>query len=91
MEMIELLMAIRNELRSAEHFAREAKKHRAEMPELSQVYYALAQEKVGHGMTLGKQAEKMAKHMGLEPVWQVENAMIEMDVDRVKKCLEAVK
>lgn len=87
-EMIELLMDVRKEVRCAEKYAREANKHMHEYPELAQVYHRIASEKLSHAEMLNDQAEMMAEKAGMTPVWDVEDAMFEMDKQVVKDCLD---
>jgi len=87
MEMMELLMDVRKELRGAEYYAKEAKKHRGEYPELASAYHRIAQEKLTQAQELGKHAERMAQKMGMVPVWDIESQMMDMDIEDVMRCL----
>lgn len=87
-EMMELLMDVRKEVRCAEKYAREASKHRHEYPELAQVYHRVAADKLEHAAMLNTQAGLMAEKNGMLPVWEVEDAMFDLDKQAVKDCLE---
>lgn len=88
MELKELLMDIRKELRCADKYAKEAMKHKDEFPELSGVYHRIATDKVAHADMLGKHAKAMAEKHGMKNLWDVEGYMIDHDTDEVKQCLE---
>lgn len=91
MEMKELLMDVRKELRCADKYAKEANKHRSEYPELSDVYHRVATDKLTHADMLGKQAKTMAEKHGMTALWDVESYMIDHDTDEVKRCLSAYR
>ena len=65
-ELVEVLMDMRKEVRCADKYAAEAKKHREEFPELSMVYSRIAVEKLAHADMLCKQAEQMARKEHME-------------------------
>lgn len=91
MELKELLMDIRKELRCADMYAKEAKKHKAEYPELAEVYHRIATDKVAHADMLHKEAHKMASKHHMEAIWDVEDYMTKHDMEEVKKCLDSYR
>lgn len=88
MELKELLMDIRKELRCADKYAREAVKHKDEFPELSEVYHRIATDKTAHADMLSKQAHAMAMKHHMEGVWDVEDWMIKQDMLELKHCMD---
>lgn len=88
MELKEVLMDIRKELRSADKYAHEAVKHKHEYPELSDLYHRIATDKLVHADMLGKQAEIMADKNHMGELWDIEEYMIKHDTDEVKRCME---
>lgn len=87
-EFIELLVDIRNELKSAEKYAVEAAKHKMEYPELSALYGKIANEKMMESSMLSKQAATMAEKHGMHTVWIVESELIDMDMEHIKNYME---
>jgi rubrerythrin len=88
MELKELLMDIRKELRCAEYYAKEAEKHKREYPELAEVYHRISADKMAHAEMLHKEAHKMATKHGMTGVWEIEDYMVQHDMDEVRKCHE---
>lgn len=88
MEFKELLMDIRKELRHADHFAKEAAKHKEEYPELSAVYHRISSEKLAHADMLATQAKMIADKHHMGDLWDVEWYMAKSDMGEVKHCLE---
>lgn len=91
MEMKELLMDIRKELRCADKYAKEAMKHKEEFPELSGVYHRIANDKMVHADLLSVQARHMAEKHHIDALWDVEDYMIKHDMSEVRRCLESYK
>jgi rubrerythrin len=91
MELKELLMDMRKELRCADKYAKEAIKHRAEYPELSEIYHRIAKDKTTHAEMLAGQARHMAEKHHMGEMWDVEDYMFKHDIGEVKRCLEDYK
>ena len=91
MEFKEVLMDIRKELRCADKYAKEAVKHKAEYPELADVYHKIAADKATHADMLSRQAKMMAEKHHMVPVWEVEDYMIKHDMDEVKRCMDSFR
>lgn len=88
MELKELFMDIRKELRCADKYAHEACKHRHEYPELSEAYHRIANDKMAHAEMLNKHAKLMADKHHMDDVWEFEDYMTQHDMNEVKRCLE---
>lgn len=88
MELKEILMDIRKELRASDKYAREAVKHKKEFPALSDVYHRIAVDNMAHVEMLGKHAKEMAEKHGMMGLWEVEDFMIRHDTNEVKRCLD---
>ena len=91
MELKELFVDIRKELRCADKYAKEAVKHKHEFPELADVYHKIAADKATHADMLSKQARIMAEKHGMKNVWEIEDYMIANDMDEVKRCLASFR
>lgn len=90
-ELREVLMDIRKEIRCADMYAKEAKKHKHEYPELSAVYHRIATDKMVHAEMLNRQAHDIAMKHHAEDVWDVEDYMTNHDMEEVKKCLDSYR
>lgn len=88
MELKELFMDVRKELRCADKYAHEAVKHKTEFPSLSDVYHRIAVEKMGHAEMLHRQAHEMAMKHGVDGAWEIEDYMVKADLAELKRCLE---
>lgn len=88
MELKELFMDIRKELRCADKYAHEAVKHKAEFPELSAIYHRIATDKMAHADILVAKAKKMADKHRMVDVWDVEDYMAKHDMEDVRAILE---
>ena len=91
MELKELFMYVRKELRCADKYAGEAVKHKQEYPALADAYHRIATDKVAHADMLHKQAHELAMKHHAEDVWDVEDYMVRDDMAHVRKCLEAFR
>ena len=91
MELKELLMDVRKELRCADKYAKEATKHKEEYPELSDIYHRIAKDKMAHAELLAGQAHHMAEKHHMNDLWDVEDYMIKHDMAEVKRCLDSYK
>lgn len=87
-EMVELLMDVRKEIRCAEMYASEARKHKKEYPELSMAYGKISAEKLSHAEMLARHAEMMARKANMMDVWEVESAMIEDDMEHARHAID---
>jgi hypothetical protein len=87
MEFKEVLMDIRKELRCADKYAHEAVKHKAEFPELADVYHKIAADKTTHAEMLSRQAKAMAEKHHMMPAWEIEEYMMNHDLAEVKRCM----
>ena len=91
MELKELLMDVRKELRCADKYAKEAVKHKHEFPELADVYHKISADKATHADMLSKQAKMMAEKHGMKNVWEIKDYMIKHDMDEVKRCMDSYR
>lgn len=91
MELKELFVDIRKELRCADKYAHEAVKHKHEYPELSDMYHRIAADKMAHAEMLSKHAKAMAEKHNLNNVWDVQWYLIKLDMDEVKVVMDSYK
>lgn len=91
MEMKEVLMDIRRELRSADMYAKEAVKHKHEYPELADTYHRISADKATHAQMLTKCAKMMAEKHKMTDLWEVESYIIDHDMAEVMRCIEKYK
>ena len=85
MELKELFMDIRKELRCADKYAKESVKHKTEFPELSEAYHRVATDKIAHAEMLNHHAKLMAEKHHMMEVWEIEDYMVRHDVDEIKR------
>jgi len=88
MELKEVLMDMRKEVRCADKYAKEAVKHKHEFPELSEVYHRISADKMTHADMLSKQGKMLAEHAHMVPVWEFEDEMLRHDMADVKRCMD---
>lgn len=91
MELKEVLMDIRHELRGADKYAKEAMKHKHEFPELADTYHRIATDKATHANMLHRNAEHMAEKHHMGDLWEIEDYMIRQDIGDVMRCIERYK
>lgn len=91
MELKEVLMDIRQEMRGAEKYAKEAVKHKEEFPELADTYHRISTDKATHANMLTKHAKSMAEKNHMGDLWSLEEYMIKHDMDEVMKCIDKYK
>ena len=91
MELKELLMDVRKELRCADKYAHEALKHKEEFPELSALYHRIASDKLVHADMLFTHAKHMAEKHKMSDVWDVEDYMIRHDMAEVRRDIDSYK
>lgn len=99
-EIKELVCDIKHELKSAEKYAHEAVKHKAEYPALAAVYYRMASEKLDHVDMLHKEAvamidraERSGKEVpkGMRDIWSWYHDMMIEDATDIRRTLDMYK